>query len=167
MIREYRPFLRRTVPIAAALACISAASLAQPPKASPSAVEGFQGLWNLRGERMASVLDCGVFQGKHHVVCNGKRMAANELSSRMMVLSDAPQEGVYTFYEIDSSGSILFVRGTLAEGVFTFLDGGGNGEAATRVLLTFSADAFTVREERSAGGGPWTLEDERTYDRMK
>lgn len=162
-----------------AVGLVAAALAAQAPTQKPAAeharLAAFAGQWLYTGTAKASPLGpagtvtstetCEWFDGGFHLVCRAKGTGPKGPMTGMSVMGYDPARKAYTYHAITSQGDNIFVRGKVAEKVWTWSDETTVDGKAVKILVTVTEQtpsAYGVRVEASMDNAPLMLVEEGT-----
>jgi len=167
-----------------AIVIFATSGFAQPAQRKPGAEEArigyFAGQWKFEGEvkpspmgpggKMSGTETCTWFDGGFHLVCRSQGTGPMGAATGQSIMGYDPSEKTYTYYAINSLGIGFFVRGTVADKVWTW-----NSESKmegkvmkARVTVTEqSPTAYTFKMEGSVDGGPWSVIEEAKITKVK
>lgn len=169
-------FLHRIASGVVAVSLAGSLPLAQapegPPKPGPEhqKLSRFVGKWTGKGDMKPSAFgpsgpmtwteSCEWFSGNFSVVCKSDGNGPMGAVKGLGIISYNPEEKVYTYYGVDSTGWSDLSRGTLDGKVWTFTSTGtmGGKPMHSRFTLTeVSPTKQTFRWEMSEDGKTWNL----------
>ena len=162
----------------------STAQAPQLPKPGPEhqRLGHFVGTWTTEGEmkpgpmgpggKMTSTDVCEWFEGRMSVVCRSDGKTPMGPGKSLGLLSYSPDQKVYTYYGIDSSGMTMTTvpHGTVQGDTWTFNDESmmGGMKMKTRVTIKeTSPTAHTFRMEMQGPDGKWVPVMETTNTKVK
>lgn len=143
-----------------------------PPKPGPEhqRLAYFVGTWTGAGEmkpspmgpggKMTGKSTCEWFDGRFAVICRGSGQSPMGNSKDVAILSYSPEEKVYTYYGVDSSGMTMTTvpRGTVEGNTWTFTDESlmGGQKVKSRVTLKeISPTEYSFNMEIQGADGKW------------
>src|SRR5918992_422641 len=129
----------RTLALSLGLVAAAGVALAQAPEAPKPGPElkllqYFVGKWTSEGEmkpgpmgpggRITGSDTCEWFEGRFAVICRSEGKTPMGPSKSIGILSYSPEEKVYTYYGVDSSGMTMtsIPRGTVQGDTWTYTD---------------------------------------------
>ena len=162
----------------------SAAQAPTPPKPGPEhqRLDYFVGTWTGAGEmkpspmgpggKMTGKSTCEWFDGRFAVICHGSGQGPMGTSKEVAILSYSPEEKVYTYYGVDSSGMTMtsVPRGTVQGNTWTFTDESlmGGQKVKSRVTLKeISPTEYSFSMEIQGADGKWLPLVETTSTKSK
>src|SRR5262245_32143735 len=175
---EYAETVKFLSAVVAASALVAFDARAQSTRPTPgpeqARLETLVGRWTIegdsRGDRFTRSESCQWFDGRFHLICRSEAAAgAGVVSGESIIGYDAEAKN-YTFYFISSTGTSVFMRGTVAGAVWTWIGElrvGGELMKARTTITDQSADAYVFKMEGSFGDGPWILLEEGRGTRAK
>ena len=155
------------------IAAAAAAQAPQAPKPGPEhqRLAYFVGKWTADGDmkaspmgpggKMTSTATCEWFDGRFAVICHTEGKSSMGSSKSMGIISYSPEEKVYTYYEVDSSGMTMasVPRGTVQGNTWTYTDEstmGGKKMKSRVTLKELSPTTYTFMMEMQGPDGKWT-----------
>ena len=179
--------LSRGILAAAAVTMLTAGAIraqgpAGPPRPGPEhrKLDYFAGRWTYEMEMKAGPLGpagkargtdhCEWFDGGFHMLCRGEGKGSMGELKGLGILSYDAEEGAYTYYGIDNTGTAELSKGSLAGDTWTYA---GEFKVSGKVLKSrysvrmLPPDEYTSRWEVSTDGGPWITVMEGKDVRLK
>ena len=166
--------LQRAVCGVATVAVAVGMTLAQAPEGAPKPgpehqkLARFIGKWSGKGELkpgpfgpggpMTWTETCEQFSGGFSVVCTSEGKGPQGEMKGISIMTYNPEEKVYTWYGVDSSGWADLSKGTLSGKVWSFSSSGtmGGKPIHSRFFLTeVSGNKQTFKWEMSEDGKTW------------
>ncbi len=103
---------------------------------------------------------CEWYEGGFAVLCQSEGVTPAGRMKGLGLLSYSPEEKVYTYYGIDSSGMTMatIAKGTMENGTWTYTDEGKMGGKTVRSRYTIreaSPTSYTFRLEMQGDDGTW------------
>jgi hypothetical protein len=162
--------------LAAIFLALSGVVLAEAPAAMKPGPEHqklsyFVGKWVGEGTMAASPFgpagkitskeDCEWFEGNFAIVCKSQGTSPAGPGRSLGILSYSPEEKVYTYYGLESSGmtSTTVARGTVTGNTWTYSDEammGGKKIKSRYVMKTLSPTSYEFKWETQGDKGQWT-----------
>jgi hypothetical protein len=165
--REYAETVKIVIAVVA-VALLATPAHAQGARPTPgpeqARLESLVGRWTIEGEsggdRFARSERCEWFDGRFHLICRSEASAAAGVVTGQSIIGYDADAKTYTFYFISSTGTSIFMRGTVAGPVWTWIGElrvGAELMKARTTITDQSADAYVFKMEGSFGDGPWLL----------
>jgi hypothetical protein len=163
--------MTRVLILALALGAFTTRATGQtrPPAPGPehARLESLTGRWTIDGEsqgdRFSRTESCEWFDGKFHVICRSEAAAASGTVKGQSIIGYDAAEKTYTFYFVSSTGTAIFMKGTVSGPVWTWsgeLTVAGEPMKARTTITDRSPSEYVFTMEGSFGGGPWMLLEE-------
>lgn len=148
------------------------AAISSKPRPERRKLAYFVGKWAHEGEMKPSSFGpggtfayteiCGWFEGESALVCRSEGTTPEGTMKGLSIIGWEPAEKAYTYYEINSTGEVIFSRGTVRGNTWTWTNASKrflNGKAVrTRLILKqVSRDVATYRLEMGAPGRRMSL----------
>ncbi len=154
-----------------AISLVAGSAWSQTPRPTPgleqSRLENLAGRWTIEGESGGDLFTrtetCEWFAGRFHLICQSEVASATGAVKGQSIIGYDPGESTYTFYFISSTGTGIFMRGTVAGPVWTWngeLRVGGEPMKARTTITDQSPTSYIFKMEGSFAGGPWILLEE-------
>lgn len=150
------------------------------PGAEHKRIDYFAGKWTFSGEAKASPMGpagkmtgtetCSWFDGNFFLVCNSSMTGPLGALKGQSIMGYDPAEKTYTFYAFNSIGIGFFVRGQVADKVWTWnFDTKMEGKSMKgRVTITEeTATSYAFKMEASIDGGPMAVIEEGKSTKAK
>ena len=153
------------------MSLLAGSALSQTPRPTPgpeqARLANLAGRWTIEGEsggdRFTRTETCEWFAGGFHLICRSEVVGAVGAVKGQSIIGYDPDGNIYTFYFISSTGTAIFMRGTVDGQVWTWngeLRVGGELMKARTTITDQSPSSYTFRMEGSFVGGPWILLEE-------
>lgn len=176
--------MRKVMVGALASTCLTAALVAQAPAMKPGPehkrIAFFVGSWSYQGEVKESPLGpagkvtgtetCEWFAGGFQLVCRSKGTGPRGPATGMSVMSYDGARKMYTFYAMSSQGDNIFVRGNVADKVWTWADEAQIEGKPVKIRATVTEESptsYSFRLEAQMGDGPMTVVEQGKSTKTK
>jgi hypothetical protein len=128
----------------------------------------FTGRWVNEGQggrgEFTERLTCEWFTGGFHVTCQVDVTSAVGVTTGQIVMGYDWLEKTYTYFEINSRGKGVFVRGNVSANVWTWeapeVTLEGRRTKQRMVVTEESPSTYLIRFDSSVDGGPWVVKTE-------
>ncbi len=168
--------MRRLLPLLVLVTLAPSFALAQAPQQKPKPTTEherlgyFVGKWTGEAEvtqnpfmptgKYTSSGSCEWFEGRFAVVCRNEGKNPMGTMKGLDLLSYSPEEKVYTYYGLDSSGMTMatVARGTYQNGTWTYTDESAMGGKMVKSRYTIrdtNPNSYSFKMEMQGDDGSW------------